>query len=162
MRKKLANFVKVWTFSFIFVHNSRTTMCEFPHNNVWISAQLRVNFSQVRLWFRFNLCDLFKVCLILFNFVSFRLHFVLTFIFSQATLHLSAIAQKCVHLRIVSFVTTFIEQGGIILHYSRKFSFRELWELFHLVQLARSVTATQGHERPRRTKFRFWGVIFTP
>ena len=33
---------------------------------------------------------------------------------------------------------------------------------FYQVQLARSLTATQGHERPRINKFKFLGVIFTP
>ena len=34
-----------------------------------ILTQLRVNFAQVRLWFRFNSFDLFKVGLISFNFI---------------------------------------------------------------------------------------------
>ena len=77
-----ANFVKVQTFSFIFVYNSRTTLCDFCTS------------SLVILICGFNLCDLFKI---LFFFVWFRLHFVLTIIYLQATLHLHAIAQKCAH-----------------------------------------------------------------
>ena len=34
-----------------------------------ILAPLRVNCAQVRLWCRFNWCNLFKICLILFNFI---------------------------------------------------------------------------------------------
>ena len=41
------------------------------------------------------------------NFVKFCIHFILTIIYPQATFHLRAIAQKCAHLRIELFVTTF-------------------------------------------------------
>ena len=49
-RKKSANFGRFRSFLFT------------------ILAQLRLNFTQVCLWFCFNLCDLYKVCLILSTF----------------------------------------------------------------------------------------------
>ena len=78
-----------------------------------ILAQLGVNFTQVRLWFCFYLCDLFKVCLTLFNFVYILFWQLYTRKPSSILVQLG----KSSHIYTLSHLwlhlTTFIEQDRI-------------------------------------------------
>ena len=124
--KKSANFVKVMTFSFI---------------SFTILAQLRVNFVQVRFWFCFSSCDLFKVRLISSKF-CFNNYVLSSHV--QSTCNCAS-----AHIYVLSSCFYIYWRDGIILHNSQKlinFSFRELWRV---IPSRSTRKVTNGHAGSR-------------
>ena len=107
------------------------------------------------MWFPFNLCDLFKVCLILIDFVYITFWQLYTHKPRSICVQLRKSSDNSV--KFCSWVESVKRDQN-----SQKLKKKCFQKCCHCVQLPMPCTTMHGPTGPLRTSFKFSRVIFTP